>query len=216
MTSGTPDEASGGGLFSASRELIGDDEADTTRHQQVTARRSAQAGRTALGPGSIIGRSWPMPRQFTRLTGLLSGVVAVLLLAAGHGGWVWAVFGAAVVVAVGIGVRVMQSKVVLESRAIRVQGVLRTSTFDADRIRDIEVVDDTPATLQARVGPIPRVQTCRLVLTSGQRVPLSTAAVAMGTALANLQDTELSQLRDVLEAWLAEVRGPQATGQARA
>jgi hypothetical protein len=209
VTSDAQETPSGEGLFATSRELVGDDEAEAKRHQQLQARRSAETGRAILGPGPIIGRSWPMPRQLTRLIGLVFGVTAVLLLAVAHRGWVWAVFGAAVVVAIGLAVRVLQSKVVLEAHAIRVQGVFKTSVFEAEQIRDIEVVDATPATLQARVGPIPRVQTCRLVLTNGQRVKLSTAAVAMGTALANLPDTELRQFRDVLEAWLTEVRGPK-------
>ena len=197
-------------MIAAARELVGDDEAEASRHAQVQARRSAESGRAILGPGPIIGRSWPMPRQLTRLIGLVFGVTAMLLLAAAHRGWVWGVFGAAVVVAAGLAVRVLQSKVVLEAHAIRVQGVFRTSVFEAAQIQDIEVVDDTPATLQAKVGPIPRVQTCRLVMTNGRRVTLSTATVPIGTALANLPDTELRRFRDVLEAWLTEVRGPQA------
>ena len=212
MTSDGQGTSSGEGLFAASRGLVGDDEAEAARHRLVRARRSAESGRAILGPGPIIGRSWPMPRQFTRLIGLVCGVTAVLLLAAAHGGWVWAVFGGAVAIGVGLTIRVLQSKVVLEAHAIRVQGVFRTSEFDAAHIRDIEVIDDTPATLQAKVGPIPRVQTCRLVLTNGQRVKLSTATVPIGTALANLPDTELRRFRDVLEAWLTEVRGPQAVG----
>lgn len=198
-------------LFAASRELIGEDEAEATRHKEVQAARSADSGRALVGPGSIIGRSWPMPRQFTRLFGLLCGVFALLLLAVAYSGWVWAVFGAGAGLAVGLGVRVMQSNVLFEAHAIRLQGVLRTTVFGAEQIRDVEVAEDTPATLQARVGPIPRVQTCRLVLTNGRRVPVSTATVAMRTALANLEDTELSQLRDVVEAWLAEVRRGEAT-----
>jgi len=198
-------------LFAASRELIGDDEAEAARHRQVQARRSAEAGRAVLGPGLIIGRSWPMPRQLTRLFGLVCGVTAVLLLAVSDGRWLWAAFAAALVVGLVLGLRVMRSKVVLEAHGIRVQGVFRTSRFDAEQIRDIEVVDDTPATLQARVGRIPRIQTCQLVLANGRRVPLSTARVNLRTAQNNLQDPELSQLRDVLEAWLSQVREQQAS-----
>lgn len=148
-----------------------------------------------------------MPRRFTRLFGLLCGVGAALLFAVSYGHAMWVVFGAAVVVGVILGVRVTNAKVVLESDAIRVQGVLRSSLFHADRIRDIEVADSTPATVQARLGPIPRIQTCRLVLSDGRRVPLSTARVSMRTAQNNLLDTELTQLRDVLEAWLTQAPG---------
>jgi len=152
-----------------------------------------------------------MPRQLTRLFGLVCGVTAVLLLAVSDGRWLWAAFAAALVVGLVLGLRVMRSKVVLEAHGIRVQGVFRTSRFDAEQIRDIEVVDDTPATLQARVGRIPRIQTCQLVLANGRRVPLSTARVNLRTAQNNLQDPELSQLRDVLEAWLSQVREQQAS-----
>lgn len=197
------------GFFAAARELLGEEVETAATRAEKTSARAAEVGRATLG-GSPVGARWPMPGRQTRLAGLASGVIAVLLLAIGYGGWLWGAFGVSCVAAAIVAARVVRSKIVLRPDALCILGVFQTRVLPATSIKSVEVADITSAVAKSREGDLPSSQAVRLILANGRRVTVSAADVTPKVALAKAADPKLSDLRNVIEAWLAAVR-PGAT-----
>jgi len=191
-------------MFDAARELLADEDVVATARAKKSAARAADVGRQTLGVDPI-GATWPMPRRQTRLLGLAAGATALLLLAVAYGGWLWVAFVVVCAVGVGLAVRVLRSKIVLGADALRIQGTFRTRTIAAASVKSVALADITSTIAKSREGDIPSSQAVRLELLDGRRVTISAADVTPKVALAGAADPQLSDLRNVIAAWLAAV-----------